>query len=79
MDTINEVKLGGIIHKLYWLKTKKDDAMTKVLLQVGRDTFWVLAYGNVAGAIRRLDEGDELSIVGTAQKVKGNTEALRVK
>lgn len=44
MDNINEVKLSGKIHKLYRLTTKAGGPMTKVLLQVGKDTFWVLSY-----------------------------------
>lgn len=54
----NEIKLSVKIHKLYGLTTKGDGPMKTILMQVGKDTFWVLSYGNVAAAIGRLDEGD---------------------
>lgn len=64
---MNEIRLSGTIHKLYRLKTKAGAPMTKVLLKVKQETFWVLGYGNVASAITALKEGDPLAISGTAQ------------
>ena len=50
----NKVELTGIILKIFKLKTKAGGPMSKVVLKVSKDTFWVLAYGNVAAAVGRL-------------------------
>ncbi len=75
MADINEIKLSGTINKFYRLKTKAGGPMVKMLLKVGKDTFWVLGYGNVASAITALKEGDELAISGTAQMNNWRDEA----
>ncbi len=67
MADINEIIFSGTIHKLYRLKTKAGNSFAKVLLKVGKDTFWVLGYGNVASALMQANEGDPLAITGTAQ------------
>ena len=75
MNNTNEIRFSGTIHKVYRLKTKADNSFAKVLLKVGKDTFWVLGYGNVASALMQANEGDPLAITGTAQMNNWKDEA----
>lgn len=62
----NKVELTGTV-KQSWSVDIKSGVMAKILLTVGKHTFWILGFGNVGQALLSLSDGDEVGICGTCQ------------
>jgi single-stranded DNA-binding protein len=65
MGEINEVRFSGTIERLKSVNTKKGTTMITLLLKVGQDRFKVVAFKNVADAILRCSDGDQISVAGS--------------
>ena len=65
MGDINEIKFSGIIERLKSVNTKTGTSMATLLLKVGQDRFKVVGFKNIADAILKCSDGDEISVTGS--------------
>lgn len=64
MTNINEIRFSGTAERLQAITTKSGNSMATLLLKVGHDKFKVVAFKNVADALLRCNDGDQISITG---------------
>jgi hypothetical protein len=65
MPDINKIRFSGTIERLKSVNTKTGTTMTTLLLKVGQDKFKCIAFKNVADAILKLRDEDQISVTGS--------------
>ncbi|MCB2217446.1 MAG: hypothetical protein KQH59_15365 [Desulfobulbaceae bacterium] len=61
----NHIEMTGKVSKLRSIKTKRDTAMAKWLLEVGEHKFNCVAFAAIADAVLAAGNGTEIGVSGT--------------
>jgi single-stranded DNA-binding protein len=74
MSDINEIRFSGTIERLKSVNTKTGVSMVTLLLKVGQDKFKCVAFKNLADAILKCSDGDQISVSGSGSINSWKTE-----